>query len=186
MAAASPKYLHWLLNFATVTATIGALTVVVERVHGGLQQDTIFEPRTRDLRILRRHHPRDVAVVYRHFPLTIIHPHARVAALAAECGAREGVVEALHDRLYDEPDSIGLKPWTRFALEAGVTDTTRFVSCMNGAEAKTALSHDSVAAARLGVVATPTLLINELKFEGSIGLKRLKASVARALQRARP
>src|SRR5450432_1686988 len=57
-----------------------------------------------ELRTLRERYPRDLAVVYRHFP---IHDFARAAASAASCADRQGAFQAMHDTLFAQVDSIG-------------------------------------------------------------------------------
>ncbi len=59
------------------------------------------------MRQIRSQYGDQVAVVYRHFPLTSIHPHAWRAAVAAECAGAQGKFEAFHDVLFDEQEAIG-------------------------------------------------------------------------------
>src|SRR5580692_5178710 len=46
----------------------------------------------------------DVRYVWRHLPLTDVHPHAQLAAEAAEAAARQGAFWEMHDRLFDHQD----------------------------------------------------------------------------------
>src|ERR1700736_4572828 len=41
-----------------------------------------------------------IRFVFRHFPLTTMHPHAELAAEAAEAAAAQGKFWAMHDTLY--------------------------------------------------------------------------------------
>lgn len=136
------------------------------------------------LRALRRAYPREVAVVYRHFPLRR-HPHAVAAARASECAAAEGRFEAFHDAMFSLQDSIGTTDWTRFAASTGVADTAAFRTCVSRTGPITALEQDTVAGRRLGVRATPTLLINETRVEGAPPLDVLSSYVDRALRGSR-
>lgn len=106
-----------------------------------------------------------VAVLYRHMPLES-HRFSEPAALAAECAAREGRFEAMHDTLFVSQKSFGLVPWTELALSAGVEDTTAFRDCMKDNSALAVISEDRAAAARLGVNGTPTVLVNGVRFAG--------------------
>lgn len=133
------------------------------------------------LRMIRREHPADIAVVYRHFP---IHKRAFEAAEASECAARAGEFQPMHDRLFDEQDSIGVKPWARFAIESGVRDTATFSRCLNDPSVKRAVETDSSSGQRLGVVATPTFLINDLRIVGFSGPTELADAVAQAWSEA--
>ena len=118
------------------------------------------------LRAIARKFPNEVVVVYRHRP-GIVREFSRSAAIASECAAQAGAFEAYHDLLFDQ-DSIGAKSWTSLAEEAGISDLTRFTTCLDGATAARLVDRDAVAAASLGVVVTPTLLINDILVEGYV------------------
>ncbi len=136
----------------------------------------------RYLRDLRSRYPSDVAVVYRHYPL---HEFAAQAALASECAAMAGAFEPIHDLFFAQGDSIGEKPWTRFALDVGVQDTVRFAECMRGQAAALALRRDTIAATQLGVHGTPTFLINDLQVAGYPGPAILDGYVEDALEHSK-
>lgn len=130
------------------------------------------------LRRLRERYPRDLAVVYRHVPG---HEYSFDAAIAANCAAEAGRFEAFHDALFTERDSIGKKPWSRFAIESGLGDTSAFQRCLGSASAREAVSRDTIAAAALGVVGTPTFLINDVEVQGYASPEQLTSDVAHAL-----
>jgi protein-disulfide isomerase len=112
------------------------------------------------LKALRERHPNDVAIVYRHFPLSY-HPHAKPAARASWCAGRQGRFEAYHDALFAHQDSLGAIPWTLLASRAGVPDSAGFARCMANAEPVAEIEQDIAEAGRLGVSGTPTLLVND-------------------------
>lgn len=137
------------------------------------------------LRQLRDAYPREVAVVYRHYPIAD-HPHAAAAARASECAADQGRFSAFHDALFSAQDSIGAVGWGRFAATAGVADIKRFEACAAATSPLPALERDVAAARRLRVSGTPTLLINDLRFHGAVRQDTLEAYVRRALRNAAP
>jgi protein-disulfide isomerase len=47
-----------------------------------------------------------VRFVFRNFPLTTIHPHAEIAAEAAEAAAAQGKFWEMHDTLYENQDVL--------------------------------------------------------------------------------
>lgn len=128
---------------------------------------------------LRREFPGQLAVVHRHSPLAM-HPFAIEAARASECAAQQDRFTAFHDALFVEQSAIGLAPWTRFAVNAGVPDVTAFGQCMAAGAASPTLHADTLAARQLKVTGTPTLLVNGLRFTGAPPLDTLRAVVARA------
>lgn len=134
------------------------------------------------LRDLRNAYPDEVAVVYRHFPLSN-HEHAAAAARASECAGAQGRFEPFHDALFASQDSIGAISWDRFASEAGVKDLAAFRACTMNSAPSPALARDSAAGGRLRVSGTPTLLINDQRFQGALPPPILDEHVRRALAR---
>jgi protein-disulfide isomerase len=131
-------------------------------------------------------YPRDVRLVYRHYPLTRIHPQARAAALAAECAAIQGRFAAYHDLLFTEQDSIGHTTWTRFAQRAGVPDTARFARCLTDQVPSGRVDEDIAAGASLRVGGTPTFLINDQLYQGALPDAGLRAEVTHMLRDRTP
>lgn len=115
---------------------------------------------------LRSRLPDALAVVYRHFPLPN-HSHAVEAARASDCAADQGRFGTFHDRLFAGQAAIGTRHWRDFAAEAGVGDLAAFDQCLAGAAPDAALQRDTIAARRLGVEVTPTVLINGRRINGA-------------------
>ncbi|MGQ0563347.1 MAG: DsbA family protein, partial [Gemmatimonadota bacterium] len=112
--------------------------------------------------ILARY-PNEVAVVYRHFPLST-YPFSFAAAIASECAAAQNRFQAYHDLLFEQQDSIGTVSWNRFARLADVPDLELFEKCIADGSTKIRIAEDMAAAKRLEVPGTPTLVIhNELR-----------------------
>jgi protein-disulfide isomerase len=134
------------------------------------------------LQKVRSARPAEVAVVYRHFPVAG-HAHAVAAARASECAGEQGRFEPFHDALFAAPpDSIGNVPWERYAEAAGVGDLSKFRECASATGPLTALARDTLAARKLYVNATPTMLINGLRVVGAPSMDSLEAYVGRALR----
>jgi protein-disulfide isomerase len=129
------------------------------------------------LRALRAKYPDRVAVLYRHAPLDAIHPHARRAALASECAGEQGRFEPYHDRLFAQQDSIGLKPWTRFAAEAGVPDTAAFNQCVRDERLMPNVTRDADLARETGIDVTPSIVIDGTLIPGALSAAELEKRV---------
>jgi len=119
-----------------------------------------------------------VRLVYRHAPSR--HPSALPAVRASQCGALQGRFEALHDALYAYQDSLGVASWEWFGRVAGVPDSIAYRECTGRSDPIPVLHEDSLAAKRLAVPGTPTLLIHELRSNGVPPLDSLIAYVQRA------
>lgn len=87
------------------------------------------------------------------------------SAIAAECADRQGRFHNMFQALYSESDSIGVKPWDRFAEDADVPDLQRFMQCVEEPEA----SFDRIAAGRalgeeIEITGTPQVFVNGRTF----------------------
>lgn len=132
-----------------------------------------------DLHTLRLEQPERIAVIYRHY-LIKQHPYALKASQAAECAADQGKFEAFHDALFAHQDSIGILSWKKFAAAAGVQDLPLFDSCVEKNLRSSAILTDLAAARKLKVSATPTFLMNDLRFGGAIPLDSLRSFLDRS------
>jgi protein-disulfide isomerase len=98
-------------------------------------------------------------LVYRHLPLTQIHPEAEGAARASICAEGQGQFEPMHRHLFEtegwyEPGT----DWVAEAAAAGIADTTRFRACMDDPATSRRLEQDIALAERLGIKATPAFV----------------------------
>lgn len=131
----------------------------------------------RHLEKLRSEHPGDVAVVYRHFPLDNVHPHATTAARASECAAEQDAFEGFHDAVFSVQDSLGEIPWSRLAHRAGVADTVAFGQCLADNRTAGDVREDVAAGSRLGIQGTPSLLVNDQLLQGAPTYEQLESEV---------
>lgn len=122
-------------------------------------------------------HPKDVAVVYRQFPLRI-HAFARDAAVASECAATEKEFPAFANLLFAKQDSLGLLSWATFAVRAGIQDTARFHECLTSARVAAQVDTDIAVGTRLGITGTPAIVIGKEMIIGAVPLDTLETLVA--------
>lgn len=134
------------------------------------------------LRELRERYPGRVTVVYRHFPLTEIHPHAVAAAVAAECAGEEGKFEPYHDALFNDQDAIGTRAWRSFAEEAGVRDLEAFDRCVREERHRGRVMADAKAGEELGVDGTPAIVVRDQMIVGTRAMTLLDQWVEQALK----
>lgn len=107
--------------------------------------------------------PNQVAYEFVEFPLPM-HRFARPAARALECMSSHGSFGQAVDRMYEKQDSLGLKPWVSYALDAGVRDTTDFIRCADDTAKVAAIETGVALGKKLGVHATPTVVLNGWRY----------------------
>lgn len=136
------------------------------------------EPVLREL-LARRE---DVRLVYRHFPLVDVHPHAYSAALAMEAAGAAGLFWDLHDRLFAGQDALGRGNLARHAEELGLPADSVLRPASEVHDQR--IRDDFASAVASGVEGTPALFVDGRRFDGRPTLERLEAAVESALRRA--
>jgi protein-disulfide isomerase len=131
---------------------------------------------------IERRHPKDLAVIRRHFPLMRIHPFARVGAIAAECAADQERFAEFHRTVYANQDSIGLLGWDRFASRSGVRDTVKFGRCLSDSTHVSIVDRDIAAGERLALPGTPSFLVNDSLYMGSRSVDELEQVIQSAIR----
>jgi protein-disulfide isomerase len=119
--------------------------------------------------------------VFRHFPLTQIHPHAEHAAEAAEAAGAQGEFWRMHDLLFENQDRLDDRNLIQLAEAAGV-DTARFAKEFAGRVYRPEVQEDFKSGVRSGVNGTPTFFINGIRHDGSWQLAPLLDAINRALR----
>lgn len=123
--------------------------------------------------------PDDVAVLYVPHPLTC-HRFAMPAARAAACAATLGALPSWLDVIYDGQDSLGLKSWGSYALDAGIADTTYIATCAIRDSTHMAISAGLDLGARIELSGTPTIIVNGWRYRGTPSKEALTAAIERA------
>jgi len=102
----------------------------------------------------------EVRFVFRHFPLTEIHPHARAAARAAEAAATQARFWEMHDLLFSRQHALGDDDLRRYAAELGL-DVERFDTDRASHAVAERVERDVRSGKASGeVLGTPTLFID--------------------------
>jgi Na+:H+ antiporter, NhaA family len=137
------------------------------------------------LKTLRDRYPDQVSLDYVHFPLPM-HRFAIPAARVAECAGEQGRFESMYDRLFEQQDSFGLKPWSEFAAEAGVPDGDAFENCIRRTEPIPRVVAGRQLGKALDVQGTPTLIVNGWKLGHPPSEVELEAMVKAVLAGKEP
>jgi protein-disulfide isomerase len=112
--------------------------------------------------------PKDVRLVYKHFPLDS-HGQARLAAQASMAAHQQGKFWAMHDRLYAQSRQISRMNVLNWAKEFGL-DMPKFVAALDSAAVKGQVERDIQEGDRIGVQGTPTIFVNGKKYQGALDL----------------
>jgi protein-disulfide isomerase len=134
---------------------------------------------------IRSRYGKDVEVVYVHFPLDI-HRFARQAAHAAECAHAQGSFPQFIDQVYAKQDSVGAKTWAAFAADAGVPDAAAFARCIASDSTPPRVDAGLELGERLGVGATPTVIVNGWRFPSPPSESVLSETVSDLLAGRKP
>lgn len=126
---------------------------------------------------------RGASIFIVHFPLKS-HPFAREAAIAAECAGREGKFRDFTRLALRRQASLPMRQWSSLAAEAGVADTTSFTSCLVDATVAAHVDSSRAFGDRLGVTATPTIVVNGVKFSQPPSLSLIQSTAASRNARA--
>lgn len=133
-----------------------------------------------------------IRLVYRHFPLTTIHPFAVSAAEASECAARQNKFWEMYTALFEQQgvwtaalDTANAKQRIReIAIGLGV-NATDFDQCLSSRAQLSKVQADLDAGAKFGINSTPTFFINSKKFAGGLSQNQFSQEIDAALASAK-
>lgn len=110
-------------------------------------------------------YPSDVKLLFKHFPISSIHPFALDAALAAEAAGQQGKYYEMHNLLYERQDEWTKDPKAKFeeyAKEIGL-DIDKFNEDIDRSDLKQKIDGQRVEGIDAGVNSTPSFFINGKK-----------------------
>ena len=117
-----------------------------------------------------------VRFVFRHFPLAQAHPHARLAAEAAEAAGAQGKFWEMHDTLFTNQRDLELFHLLAYADDIGL-DRRRFTRDLEEHRFAPKVRRDFIEGVRSGVNGTPTLFINGERWNGAYTAAALLAGI---------
>jgi Na+/H+ antiporter NhaA len=126
----------------------------------------------------------DVRYVWRHLPLTDVHPHAQLAAEATEAAGRQGAFWELHDVLLEHQGELTVRHLMEYASSLGL-DTERFTADLRKHAGAARVAEDTDSADLSGVSGTPTFFVNGMRHYGAYDIESLSRAVKLALARTK-
>jgi protein-disulfide isomerase len=128
---------------------------------------------------LLEHHPDELRYVFRHLPLTDVHPAAQLAAESAEAVGSQGDFWAMHDWLLTHQDELAPPELYRHAADLGL-DINRFADELRRRRWAGRVARDVQSADASGVSGTPTFFINGRRHQGVYDIDTLTRAVKAA------
>lgn len=107
-----------------------------------------------------------VRVVFKHFPIAQLHPHALNAHLASTCAQEQNQFWPYYDQLFTNKlltDAALTDEAERLSL-----DMNKFQSCFRAKKHQAEIDQDLRDGAELGIRGTPTYIVNQIKLEGVV------------------
>lgn len=117
------------------------------------------------IKAVQHHFGEDMRFVFRHFPLSQIHPHAQMAAETAEMADAHQRFWEMHDLIYNSQERLSVSRLAELALTLGFSAADLNDAFKNPVyQAK--IRGDFMSGVRSGVNGTPTFFINGRRYNG--------------------
>jgi protein-disulfide isomerase len=133
---------------------------------------------------VRQHFGDNLRFVFRHFPLTQIHPHAEPAAETAEFAGAHGRFWRMHDALYESQRWLSSTLLYGLARTLGLSDL-ELRDALATERYRGKVRNDFLGGVRSGVNGTPTFFINGYRHDGPFDFEDLVAAIDARLTQAR-
>ncbi len=117
--------------------------------------------------------------VFRHFPLTMIHPEAEHAAEAAEAAGAQRAFWGMHDRLFERQFALDDDHLVEYANELGL-DGERIRGELAAGTYTPKVREDFMSGIKSGANGTPTFFINGVRHDGGYDLEALLTALGSA------
>lgn len=123
-----------------------------------------------------------VRLVYRHFPLEEVHPHALAAAQSAEAAAGQGRFWQMHDLLFENQHHLKPQQLRVYAQKLEL-DMVRYDVEMGDDVYLQRIREHEAGASRSGVRGTPAFFVNGKIHDVSFGFQSLGEAIEAALKK---
>ena len=132
---------------------------------------------------VKRRYGDKVRLVYRHYPLTGIHPDAWKAAEASLCAFEQGRFWEFHDLLFAEQGALTVADLKEKAVQLDL-DADAFGECLDSGRHYDAVLADLRAGDAAGVSGTPAMFLNGRFVGGAVSFEALAELIDDELRRA--
>jgi Na+/H+ antiporter NhaA len=118
----------------------------------------------------------DIRYVWRHLPLSDVHPQAQKAAEASEAAAAQGKFWEMHDLLLTKQDNLHPTELLQYAKDLGL-DEEKFHHDLKKHIHSDRIRQDTESADLSGVAGTPTFFINGRRHYGAFDVETLTKAI---------
>ncbi|MCF6277104.1 MAG: DsbA family protein [Candidatus Magasanikbacteria bacterium] len=122
-----------------------------------------------------------INVVFKHFPLTSIHPNAVQAGLASTCAQDQGMFWEYYDLLFINK-KLDYESLVKNAEDLNL-NISIFQNCLTKQVHRANIEQDLKDGVSLGVRGTPTYIVNQTKLEGTTNLSSWDSIIVSELQK---
>lgn len=137
------------------------------------------------VRELREAFGEELRYVFRHLPLPDVHPHAELAACAAEAAGRQGRFWEMHDALFAHQTELELEDLAGYAGRLEL-DVEQFLRDLGAEDVTARVMQDAASAEASGARGTPTFFVGDRRHIGAFDAESLAAALAATRGRTLP
>jgi protein-disulfide isomerase len=130
--------------------------------------------------LVRDHFESRLRFVFRHFPLTSVHPFAEQAAETTEFASTQGLFWQMHGLLYENQLRLNVPTLLASAQALGLSEATLEAALANQTYAPKVQEY-FLGGVRSGVNGTPAFFIQGVRHDGSYDYESLVATVSAAI-----
>ncbi|HXE14726.1 MAG TPA: thioredoxin domain-containing protein [Bryobacteraceae bacterium] len=123
--------------------------------------------------------------VFRHFPYSRLHPHAELAAQAAEAAGAQGRFWEIHDLLFENQEALEFDDLVGYAKRLSL-DLKQFRDDLKSEKYLERVRGDFRSGVQNGVFGTPTIFLNGIRHNGEADYETLSAAIARLREEDTP
>jgi protein-disulfide isomerase len=131
------------------------------------------------VRMILDTHPAGVRLIFRHYPIESAHPHALMAAEAAEAAGAQGKFWEMHDLLLKQGAHLERSALDKYATVLGL-DLASFKASLDDEIYRQRVREQMDGAVRSHVLGTPGFFVNGHIQDASAGMHNLREAVARS------
>ena len=117
--------------------------------------------------------------VFRHFPITESHTHARQAAEVAEAAGAQGRFFEMHAALFENQEALERDHLVSYAADLGL-DVDRIRGELRAHSHAGRVDEDFESGLSSGARGTPTFYLDEIRYDGIIGVRQMLSAIQQA------